>query len=461
MPLFSKNFVDFIIEPTWKLIISLQSFYLEQIISDKEMIFSQEELNIMQAENHNYSRGYESDDEEETYGLEGLVKELIKFLIVSLENNQVMKKLKNYLPMFLISIKNYCIITNETYSLSLNDPCNFVSDVYNDLDCSSLRFSSMKLVKSIMNKIDYDNVFCFIKAIISEFKNDPNNNVYSPLVMFDNSKNLGPLIKNLNENSDYIMRKCEANLFLIGTIINNLKILIKKKKLDFEKIKEILFFLHGLLQAPKSILSDRAIWCIGKISEIFVNEKSILIENFYFIANFFISLNNNLISELISSKCLKEIADLILIGNKEEKIIESNFVISIINRNIRLFQLSSEETINIPIESIIAISKLNKQSALADSSNLINLVLETYLKYYNETNISRKLIQLIELWSSNQETEKQVFEFFIPLLLHLTDEYFSRLSMQISIQNYLDIRKTLSIQIIKPQIKINTENIPV
>lgn len=462
MPLFSKNFIDFIIEPTWKLVVSLQYFYLEMIISGKEIVFSHAELELIEAQNHNYSRGYESEDEEETYGLEGLLKELIKFLTISLENNQVKKKLKSYLPVFLLLIKNYSIMPNETLSLWKNDQNNFIMEEFNDCENSStLRFSSVKLIQSIIRKIDPDSAFGFIKAMISEFQSDQSNNTYSALSMLDNSQNVEFLINNLNNNSDYFLRKCEANLHILSELTHCLIILMKKKKLDLDKIKEISMFLQGLLQSPKSILSDRAIWCIANISEVLVNEKETLIENFSFVGNLLLNQNNNLSTNLISAKSLKKIADLIMKDNKLDNPLEPYLLINLLNEIIEFLKSSSEETINIPIECLMVVSKLNTQSALAHSNNLISLVLETYLKNHNDVNISSKLIELIDFWSKNLNTEKIILEFFIHLFVYLTDAYFNRISKQVSIQKYLKIRKILSIQVNEPQIKINSETIMV
>lgn len=461
MPSFSINFVDLIIEPIWKLAVVLQWYYLERIISNKEILFSPEELQIIESENQNYSRGYESDDEEETNGLEGLLKELIKFLTISLENTHVMKKVKNYLPLFLLSVKNYCMISNEIVNLWINDPNYFVSDEYNEPDDSSLRVSCLKLIKSILAKIDNDNIFGFIKALISEFQNDQNNQIYSSMVSLDGCPNTTLLIKNLNENKDYILRKCEANILIIGGITKNIKNLIRKNKLEFNELKEINNFLHNLLLEPSSILSDRAVWCLGKISKLFVNEKQIMLNNLMIVFNLFLREDNKLSTNLISSICLSDIANIISTKYKDGDILESNLINFCIEKNIKFLKLCSEETINIPIESIIAISKLNMQSALANSSNYINSVLEVYLSNYNDSNFSKKLVDLIQLWSKDIFTQNIVLEFFFKLFIYITDDYFGKLSKHGSAHSYLDIRKNINFKISDPQLNLNSENIPV
>jgi hypothetical protein len=48
------------------------------------------------------------------------------------------------------------------------------------------------------------------------------------LPMLTSAMNVDLLINNLNQNKDYIMRKFEANLFILSEVTDNLKILMKK-----------------------------------------------------------------------------------------------------------------------------------------------------------------------------------------------------------------------------------------
>ena len=57
-----------------------------------------------------YFQGYESEDEEEKYGIEGLIDELTNLTIDLLKSRNIKNALKNELQTFLLCIKGYCLL---------------------------------------------------------------------------------------------------------------------------------------------------------------------------------------------------------------------------------------------------------------------------------------------------------------------------------------------------------------
>ena len=81
MPIYSSKFFNLLIEPTWRLIVLELNLYCNSIVFNKEIEYTEEEEITMEEENHIYDHGYESDDDEETNGMEGLIMELIDFTV--------------------------------------------------------------------------------------------------------------------------------------------------------------------------------------------------------------------------------------------------------------------------------------------------------------------------------------------------------------------------------------------
>ena len=77
MPDYSSKFYSQLIEPSWRLIVLELPLYTENVIFNKKIHFTEDESNKIEDESHIYSRGYESEDEEEKYNLEGLILELM------------------------------------------------------------------------------------------------------------------------------------------------------------------------------------------------------------------------------------------------------------------------------------------------------------------------------------------------------------------------------------------------
>ena len=65
----------------------------------------------MEEENHIYQHGYESDDDEEINGMEGLIMELIDFTVDLLKRSAIITALKPALFTFLLCIKGYLLLS--------------------------------------------------------------------------------------------------------------------------------------------------------------------------------------------------------------------------------------------------------------------------------------------------------------------------------------------------------------
>src|SRR5690242_12342868 len=110
MPVYSTKLLGQMIAPAWRLIVIELSLYTQNVIFNKPIVYEEEEEYKMEDENHNYTRGYESDDEDEKYGLEGLILESVDFSIDLLKRKSVLEAMRNFLLTFLLCIKGYCLM---------------------------------------------------------------------------------------------------------------------------------------------------------------------------------------------------------------------------------------------------------------------------------------------------------------------------------------------------------------
>lgn len=91
--------------------------------------------------------GYESDDQEEKYGIEGLIAELTDLTIDILENRSILQALKNDLTTFLLCIKGYCLMPNNSIKLWRNDMNLYISEEYDEENVNSIRNKALSLIK--------------------------------------------------------------------------------------------------------------------------------------------------------------------------------------------------------------------------------------------------------------------------------------------------------------------------
>jgi len=114
MPYYSKKFFSQLIQPSWKLLIHELPFYSTLTIFGNNIEYDEYEQKKITDENYNYERGYESESDEEKYGIEGLVLELIDFITDLLKRKNILGALQHSLPNFLMCIKEYCLLSENS-----------------------------------------------------------------------------------------------------------------------------------------------------------------------------------------------------------------------------------------------------------------------------------------------------------------------------------------------------------
>ena len=149
MPIYSSKFFNLLIEPAWRLIVLELNLYCNSIVFNKEMEYTEEEEITIEEENHIYEHGYESDDDEETNGMEGLIMELIDFTVDLLKRNSVIEALRPALFTFLLCIKGYLLLPHNSIVLWKDNANLYISEEYDEENINSVRSKTLGLIREI------------------------------------------------------------------------------------------------------------------------------------------------------------------------------------------------------------------------------------------------------------------------------------------------------------------------
>jgi hypothetical protein len=435
MPYYSSSFYTQLIEPSWRLIVLELSLYTDNIVFNKPIYYSEDEGYKMEDENHNYRRGYESEDEDEKYGIEGLILELIDFSVDLLKRKAVVEALRSNLLTFLLTIKGYCLLPHNSIVLWKNNPNLYISEEFDDENINSVRNKSLNLIKEIAKEIDDQMLLRFLKIITSEFVEGVVIENYSEVIKLDDSNLIAPYIESLNSNHEYIIRRHEANLLILGTLSDDLYLLKEKNMLSREEVYQIIKFLFDIMtKETNSILIGRSIWCISRLISLVKYEPNILKEIFEGISFALCNPSSDLSVCLAAAQCLSSIC------LKLEEF-DSEYIIKNFNRLIRLLTETSEETLLLPIESIYALSKLNKEKAIIVPLNASKLIVDIYSQYYNHPTLGVKILELVKLWCTDNRSAKLLMKLFVPFAIFVFADFFKSLGRDD--QNFEQIRKTV------------------
>lgn len=251
MPIYSSSFFSEMIEPAWRVLVLEMTLYTEKVVFNKELEFSETELLKIKEEGYDYTRGYESEDEEEVYGVEGFVTELIDFAVDLLKRNGMMEALQDHMLTLFLCLKGYCLMPHQTMLLWKNDPNMFITEEYDDENINSIRNKAINLMREVAKEIDDGIVLKFVSIIMSEFTSGLNPENYLEVIKLDDYNYLFPYFEKMNTDHSYIQRRHEANLLILGSLSDDLVIMRDKNKITNDEINALIEFLFKVVSGEE------------------------------------------------------------------------------------------------------------------------------------------------------------------------------------------------------------------
>lgn len=287
-----------------------------------------------------------------------------------------------------------------------------------------------------------DAILDFLKMIISELSEGIKAENYSEVLKLDDFNLLNSYFEKMNTIEVYKFRRFEANLLILGILSKDLIVLKRKNRIQSENCYDILKFLFQILSNKNDdknygILVGRAIWCIGRMIEIFSDDQNTLNNIFEETTNCLSRYKTDLTIFLISCKVITKICLFLDQNNFDSEKIIDNY------RNIiEMLKKTNEYTLFYPIQTINRLSKLNKKKALYVPLNASEEFLNIYSKYYNHPEIGIEILNLIKLWCEDDSTAKILLRLFIPFAIFVFEEFYKNLSNPEK-EQFDDIKKTI------------------
>ncbi len=458
MPIYSCKFFNVLIEPTWRLIVLELSLYGNNIIFNKKIEYTDEEEITMEEENHIYEHGYESDDDEELNGMEGLIMELIDFSIDLFQRNSVIEALKPVLFTFLLCIKGYLLMPHNSILLWKNNPNLYISEEYDEENINSIRNKTLGLIREISKEIDDDDLLNFIHLIIEECTSGINLDNYKEVIKLDDYNLVTPYLEKLNKDTIFLQTRQESNLLILGSIYDDLLRLKEKKLISLEEIENLLNYLLEIISNPQketSILVGRAVWTISKLLCLIRSDTNFLTKIFNAVSGTMCNQSSDLSIQLVCAQCISIICQRLISLKKQ---IESDFFYKDFDKLIDLLNKVNEETIFIPIENLLYLSKLNKEKSLYIPLKHLTPVLKIYAENFDDAYLGTKILELIKLWCEDSKSAKALLDKFIPIAIKVFEEFYKGIGD--TDKQFEEVKKTVMTEHSNPDIKTSSDMLP-
>lgn len=225
--------------------------YCRKVVFNEEFEFSEQEKQKLSEEGFEYSRGYESESEDEIFGIEGFILELIDLTVDLLKRQGMMEALQDHMLTLFLCLKSYSLLKHEHIILWKNDPNLFISEEYDDENINSIRIKAIGLIKEVSKEIDDSILLSFIKIVISEFFEGTNPENYLDVIKLDDYNFLFPYLEQMNSDKNYIERRHESNLLILGSLADDISLLKNKNKISDNDFQSLIQFLFDLISNCK------------------------------------------------------------------------------------------------------------------------------------------------------------------------------------------------------------------
>ena len=459
MPIYSSKFFNLLIEPTWRLIVLELNLYCNSIVFNKEIEYTEEEEITIEEENHIYEHGYESDDDEETNGMEGLIMELIDFTVDLLKRNSVIDALRPALFTFLLCIKGYLLLPHNSIVLWKDNSNLYISEEYDEENINSVRSKTLGLIREISKEIEDEALINFIRLLIEELTKGINLDSYKEVIKLDDYNLVKPYLEKLNKDPLYIQMRQESNLLILGNISDDLFRLKESQLFTKKETENLMNFLINIIknvEKENSILIGRTIWCLSKLLCLVRNDIDYLTKIFESVSQTLINPKSDLSIQLVSAQCISIICQRLISQKKE---IKSKYITKNYDALILILNKVNEDTRFIPIENLLYLTKLSKENALYIPLHHLTPVLKIYAENFNDNYVGPKILELIKIWCEDKRSAHCLIDKFIPIAIKVFEDFY-RNNIGKTDEDFEEVKNTVMTEHSNPDIKTSSDMLP-
>ena len=459
MPIYSSKFFNLLIEPTWRLIVLELNLYCNSIVFNKEIKYTEEEEITIEEENHIYEHGYESDDDEETNGMEGLIMELIDFTVDLLKRNSVIDALRPALFTFLLCIKGYLLLPHNSIVLWKDNSNLYISEEYDEENINSVRSKTLGLIREISKEIEDEALINFIRLLIEELTKGINLDSYKEVIKLDDYNLVKPYLEKLNKDPLYIQMRQESNLLILGNISDDLFRLKESQLFTKKETENLMNFLINIIknvEKENSILIGRTIWCLSKLLCLVRNDIDYLTKIFESVSQTLINPKSDLSIQLVSAQCISIICQRLISQKKE---IKSKCITKNYDALILILNKVNEDTRFIPIENLLYLTKLSKENALYIPLHHLTPVLKIYAENFNDNYVGPKILELIKIWCEDKRSAHCLIDKFIPIAIKVFEDFY-RNNIGKTDEDFEEVKNTVMTEHSNPDIKTSSDMLP-
>lgn len=357
--------------------------------------------------------------EDSAGGFEGLAAQLLELVscvvVRPVKNESLAKELVNFINVLMW----YMLLTAEQQDLWKNEPNQFIIEDDAEEGWKSARLSAVKLVSDII-EIWSDQGIAQILHVLEHTLNSLSNGNLN--LLDSNFVEMKEVVIRTNGVLDKVARHYysefawkmrEVVVLVIGSLSKDILMFNTKARKQGTNLIEITGVLHSVvlkdLKNSQEILTGRALWCIGKVTDLLSPGQCLEI----FIESCSCIRSRSVAVKLSACYAFYKLSQKINPADVTELLTE--LLINLLN----LLDEVNNETLHIVLDTILQISRLSAEATSRLPPISANIILKIFNKNFGESLISSKIMSLLRCWSDLGPCISALIECFTPFVMSL------------------------------------------
>ena len=126
---------------------------------------------------------------------------------------------------------------------------------------------------------------------------------------------------------------------------------------------------------------------------------------------------------------------------------------------IELLEKVNEDTLFIPVENLLYLTKLNKETSLYLPHNHLTPLLQIYSNNFNDPYIGTKILELIKIWCSEKKSANYLLDKFIPIAIKVFEDFYKN-NIGKTDAEFEEVKNTVMTEHSNPDIKTSSDMLP-
>ena len=421
---YSRDCISKILEPAWKLLNFHLPVFTEVLGYGQSL---REFKGPEDAEADEPEPGFESDDEEEVYGVEGMTLQLIELLATLICRQNVQEVVRTGIVPLVSTVSSYMIVPRRKERQHVGNYQHFLADADDALWVQpSVRKSCRDLLSSLI-EVFGDLAVQSVLFVVENLFLTASSEQASPAKV-----RIAQTVEEINiydysfssGDKKHAWKKREVALFLIGSFAEDISMFRQRNPgYNFKVLLEEMMLTDFAKCPLRSYLKGRTLQCAAQMAEVIPRDYEELHKRVLQMAVRALQEEPLCSVKLVATSCLVKYARK-LKPEAATAVVQPEFA-QVLDQLTGLLENSGLiAAVYLPIEAFTQYSRYNEEIVAQMAPKVTPKLLTLFRHYHSEGALASELLNLFKIWCNYAAVRDIFVNAFLPFIMEIVDNYY-------------------------------------